>query len=619
MLDAYTVRKAIPRIVIAVIAINLSIFMCVALIDITNVVGRGLGQLITEPFKTDEAFGNQGIGGTANNIFGGATFVLTFLAGTLIWKLLKGKPGGAVSSAAKGLIVPAAIILIPFIISILLISLAIVFTLVIRQALLVFLTVISPVAMALFVLPGTEKYFKKWFDLFIKTLMVYPIVAIIFAVSSAMTSVIIGNSNAGGGLTSPAQAIAAVVVAFAPLVMIPFAFKLAGGAIAAISSAASGQASNLSGRTRQGLQKWRSNPNSLAGKLSSEAKDARIRTGLTGRQMWASRRGGANRAERIQSARSLDERLAREELSGTDRHKYKSQDSDVMRSGVMTAEQVENDRKAQRAILNDATSTADEKIMAQSKLNGHTSMDQIGRTQASAMAAFVNPERIKFSNNTYEEELAIAERIHGPQGAIEAMSEFQYVAKSTAGRPDLAGNVQGKSRDPHYGIGSQSAYTLMNQARPEAIENFIGQSFDILSTPIDPALSGDALEQEKESRRRTAAQLEAISSGKSGGTEANIAKVNERRVQIAAQLEDHVRGEAMEILATTPGRVPTKKPTGRQISAPDPHNPGQTIIDSESVAMTAADRFEQAKRIAGADLSEMSLGYSQIDPSLRDK
>ena len=49
-LDAYAVRKAVPRILIAVIGINLSIYLCLAAVDITNVIGRGIAGLITTPF-----------------------------------------------------------------------------------------------------------------------------------------------------------------------------------------------------------------------------------------------------------------------------------------------------------------------------------------------------------------------------------------------------------------------------------------------------------------------------------------------------------------------------------------------------------------------------------------
>ena len=283
MLDAYTIRKAIPRLLVAAIAINLSIYFCVALIDVVNVIGQGIGDLIVKPFKTDQAFGGQGIGGTSNNIYGGVFWVLTILSGVGIWKIFKGVKGAASKDTSLGagqfLLTKGAIILIPFILFIILISLAVVFTLVLRQGLIIFLAVISPVAFALFVLPGTEKYFKKWLDLFFSTLMVYPIVAVLFAVSSALTSVLVGNANAAGGLPGVTSALAAVVVAFAPLVMIPFAFKIAGGVLGAIMNSAGGKAGGLVSRTRKGLQNTGQDPTSFLGSkifdYKSNVADAR--------------------------------------------------------------------------------------------------------------------------------------------------------------------------------------------------------------------------------------------------------------------------------------------------------------------------------------------------------
>ena len=238
MLDAYTVRKAIPRIVIAVIGINLSIYLCVLLIDVTNIFGNGLGSIITGPFVGDGIkIGSQNFSG--NPVTQG---VLGVIFATLIASVVAG-PGVL---ALIGSIFPLILI-------VLLVALAVIFTLVIRQGLLLFLTVISPVAIALSILPGTEKYFKKWFDLFITTLMVYPIIAVLFAVSTAMTAILLGDANAGQGADQTIKLIAGIIVIYAPLVLIPFAFKLAGGAISAVMNAAQG----VTERKRRGLGEGR--------------------------------------------------------------------------------------------------------------------------------------------------------------------------------------------------------------------------------------------------------------------------------------------------------------------------------------------------------------------------
>lgn len=253
MLDAYTVRKAAPRILIAVIGINLSIYLCVAAVDITAIISRGLQDMLVAPFV-----GDGGIVVDNANTFDGnpvTSGVLTVIALVILKSAVTGPGVGAILGS-----------LLPLLLIVGLIALAVLFTLVVRQALIIFLCVVSPVAIACFVLPGTEKYFQKWFDLFIKTLLVYPIIAILFAMSNVMAAILLNDaatsyinpvSNTAslfqGGAQLVAQAageqddfnqtvklLAAIVIIYAPLVLIPFAFKLAGGAISAVMNAAQG-------------------------------------------------------------------------------------------------------------------------------------------------------------------------------------------------------------------------------------------------------------------------------------------------------------------------------------------------------------------------------------------
>lgn len=260
MLDAYTVRKAVPRILLAVIGINLSIYVCVAALDLTTIAGKGIGQLLNEAFIPGGEIKVSGEALDLNVTSGVAT-------------------AGALALLAKGIAAAGSQALIaslfPLLLIVGLIALAVFFTLVVRQGLLIFLTVLSPIAMACFVLPGTEKYFQKWFDLFLKTLMMYPIIASIFAMSNVMASIILGDSGGVASFATPAtivnsplfaQASSAdsdavsvlklftgIIVIYAPLALIPFSFKLAGGALGAVFNAAE----RASAGKRAGLQKGR--------------------------------------------------------------------------------------------------------------------------------------------------------------------------------------------------------------------------------------------------------------------------------------------------------------------------------------------------------------------------
>lgn len=297
-LDAYTIRKAIPRIVIAVIGINLSIYLCVAVVDIINLVGNGLGNLITAPFLNG-AWHDVTLAGNKTNYIAGVGLILG-IVGTVGGIAAIGGGIGAVGLAFAGGALGFLSILLPFLITVGLIMLSIIFTLVIRQAIIIFCVVISPVAIALFVLPGTEKYFKSWWGLFTKALLVYPIVAALFAMSTVMTTIILGTADLSPGAIGFTKILAAIVVAFAPLVMIPFAFKMAGGALSAVMNAGANQSRTLAGSARKGLDRMKQDPNSLYGKAINRNRDARFERGVSAGQVFSGlssrARGGSYRA-----------------------------------------------------------------------------------------------------------------------------------------------------------------------------------------------------------------------------------------------------------------------------------------------------------------------------------
>lgn len=240
MLDAYTVRKIAPRLLVAAIGVNLSIYLCVAAIDITNLVGHALANLIVQPFADAQQLDfNLDTGGASL-----AGFLLIGAAMTGIVLTALALSGGAVAAIFFTLL------------PIMLIVLAILIVVVIRQALLVLLTIFSPIAIVCLVLPGTEKYFKQWWDLFLKTLLVYPIIACLFAISNVMAIIAFNSSDASNlsNGASAAQIIGGVVLSFLPLVMIPFAFRFAGGAIGTAMGSTRGLmqgVNRLSGRQRQ--------------------------------------------------------------------------------------------------------------------------------------------------------------------------------------------------------------------------------------------------------------------------------------------------------------------------------------------------------------------------------
>lgn len=265
--------------------------MVVAVSEATRIVGNGLGDLITSPINSSGGYnftvGDSGFG-TEATILG----IAGLYGGYKLYKstnsqITSGVTGMSDSRPVYGPPAPAGVkkgpiqgskdylfgnsttnqqsffgrnkeiilwILLFVVMPIALIVLSIFLTLIFRQGLLILLAMTAPIACALYVLPGTEKYFKKWWDLFIKTLFVYPIIVAIFAISDVLASVIF---NAFGDNTI--GIIAGLIAMFAPAALIPFSFKFAGGAIGTIYGTLTGGGK----RFGEALKGNANDPNSL--------------------------------------------------------------------------------------------------------------------------------------------------------------------------------------------------------------------------------------------------------------------------------------------------------------------------------------------------------------------
>ncbi|HEY4964266.1 MAG TPA: hypothetical protein VIH90_06230 [Candidatus Saccharimonadales bacterium] len=239
LIEAYTVKKMLPRILLAVILINLSIYIVAGLIDITNVVANGISDLISQPFKATGQW-YQSFGGIS-----GSVGLATLLG------------AGAATFWIGG---PAvAVIMLFVILPLFLAVLGVIFTLTLRIAILTFLIMIAPVAFALYVLPNTEQYFKKWWDLLFKTLLVYPIVMIVFAMCN-VGAVVMSQMTSGQEWLNQLMA---AVVRIAPLFLIPFAFKMAGGLTGSIY----GAIANTNKKITEGIKGNPNDRNSLRNKV----------------------------------------------------------------------------------------------------------------------------------------------------------------------------------------------------------------------------------------------------------------------------------------------------------------------------------------------------------------
>ena len=233
--DAYTIKRMLPRLALAVIAVQLSTPIAQILIDFFNVLGLGIADLILS------TVGNESI--SLNfNIFspdGAAGFDDAF--GRVA-------QGGAVlaGTAAAGSAIWALILALPTILIVVVITVAM---LIIRRLVLVMLIILAPLAMAAWVLPNTEKWAKEWFDTFIKILLMFPLIIGFIAMGKFMASV---NSVAVGATDGASltfiDSLITLLAAFGPYLLIPFTYQFAGKLFGSLGS----MAGKLQGRALGG-------------------------------------------------------------------------------------------------------------------------------------------------------------------------------------------------------------------------------------------------------------------------------------------------------------------------------------------------------------------------------
>lgn len=249
LVDAYTAKKVLPRLVIATILINLSLYIVAALVDITNIIGGSIGALMTAPLQDAGAFKITPSGVQSGSIAGVA--IGSAGIGALLFKVA---PLASMSFLVHAVSFAALFIIMPAVLG----MLAAFITLVLRQAVILALVLISPLAFALYCLPNTEQYFRKWWSFLWQALLVYPIIIIIFAVADILSVTLYET-----GPNDPLAAVISFVLQFLPLLMIPFAFRLAGGAMGRIHDVLT----NYNKRGQEAVKGNSANPNSLRNRV----------------------------------------------------------------------------------------------------------------------------------------------------------------------------------------------------------------------------------------------------------------------------------------------------------------------------------------------------------------
>ena len=173
----YGIKKMLPKILVMAILINLSWYVAVIGVDISNILGKNIFKLFLDISVTAEQIGGKtGFDSLVKDV---ASFLA---AGAGLVTVVAGAGGilAALAVAAFGIFSFVVILLV-------------------RQAVIILCVVASPIAIAAIVLPNTEGFFRKWFSIYKSMIFIYPIASIIMG-AAILASTVLRNTQGIGDL-----------------------------------------------------------------------------------------------------------------------------------------------------------------------------------------------------------------------------------------------------------------------------------------------------------------------------------------------------------------------------------------------------------------------------------
>ena len=278
----YGIKKMLPKILVMAILINLSWYVAVIGVDISNILGKGIFNLFTSA-------NNDLIKSTNGGLVENIALILSGSAAAVI--------GLGVIAMSFGIFFALGVALLA------LFSFFVILT--VRQAVIILLVVVSPLAFACLVFPNMNKYFDKWLSMFKSLLFIYPICSAIMG-ASILASTILGKS-AGG---KPFESILFTLIPAMALFTTGTIIKTALSALGALGSTISGK---LSGMQKVGANKIRNN--SLDNGIKRWGNDTKFMKGLNygfdvkGVRVWKGRKTRHAIAEMKQAEFERDEKI----------------------------------------------------------------------------------------------------------------------------------------------------------------------------------------------------------------------------------------------------------------------------------------------------------------------
>ena len=223
-IDNYGIKKILPKLIMGAILINLSFIICQLAVDLSNILGYSIENILDSWMPTA----------------GQLNITRTHGAGTVIGSIAL--DGALLICIVKFLVLPAVLAIGPEIwVAVLLVvitvAIAILFCfilLTIRKSFAVLLVIVSPLAFMCYILPNTKSLFDKWFKTFKSVLLAFPICSAMIYGGQFVGRVLVQAAANNGGHAHFSVALSGAVITIVPIFLIPTVLRHSMGAIGAM-------------------------------------------------------------------------------------------------------------------------------------------------------------------------------------------------------------------------------------------------------------------------------------------------------------------------------------------------------------------------------------------------
>lgn len=176
----YNIKKILPKLIVTAILVNFSYLILGVLIDLSHIIGNGIGSAIRT--IAGESMSAEASAQASNTI--------STIAGAVVGAGLVGG-GIAIATTGPAIILPVVLFIITTVISVFFGFVM----LTIRQAAIIMVIVLAPLAMVLYALPNTAVITKKYVSTLKALLMLYPMFVLATSAGALASTIIVGTST----------------------------------------------------------------------------------------------------------------------------------------------------------------------------------------------------------------------------------------------------------------------------------------------------------------------------------------------------------------------------------------------------------------------------------------